>query len=265
MTRRPGRAVSALVAALVLAGCRAPADPPDRDARGPSHDTGTAADLLVADPCADLVVIGARGSTQDVGRNLGVGTEVRVTVEQLARRLHARSGTTVHVDPVRYDSAATPTAAGFLRNTAAGGALALQRLSTLADRCPDSRFALVGFSQGAHVVHTAATSVPSALVPRVVLVAMIADPSHNPDDPIARYSYAAEPTPGHGRLGAGPRIPDDLRRAAISFCVAGDAICNDRGAPGSGQSPTHQHFYEKTSTARVTADRLDRVLRAQGV
>lgn len=262
MSRTLTRAAAALAAVAVLGGCTAGSDGQATQTERPAPSTQG---LLVADRCADLVVIGARGSTQDVHRNLGVGTEVRVTVEQLARRLRARSDVTVHVEPVRYDSSATPTAAGFLRNTAAGGALALRRLSTLAAACPSSRFALVGFSQGAHVVHTAAMSVPPALAGRVALVAMIADPTDNPDDTIVRWSYAAEPIRGHGSLGAGPPIPAPLRSAAISFCVAGDAICNDRGAPGSGQSPTHQHFYEQASTARITAARLDRVLRARGV
>jgi cutinase len=255
VTRRLTRAAAAVAALMVLGGCLARSDAPDRPRTMP---------VLTHRTCADLVVIGARGSMQSADRNLGVGTEVRVTVEQLARRLRQRAGVTVHVEPVLYDSSPTPTAAGFLRNTAAGGALALDRLTSLATTCPSSRLALVGFSQGAHVVHTAALAVPSSVASRVVLVAMIADPTANPDDPIVRWSYAALPTSGHGRLGAGPPIPAALRRAAISFCVAGDAICNDRGAPGSGQSPTHKHFYERLSTAQVTAARLDRVLHANG-
>ena len=256
MNPRLTRAAAALAAFVVLGGCSPRADHPVR---------ASSASLLTGRTCADLVVIGARGSTQSADRNLGVGTEVRVTVEQLARWLRQRADVTVHVDPVLYDSSPTPTAAGFLRNTAAGGRLALDRLASLAAQCPSSRFALVGFSQGAHVVHTAAMSVPPRVTSRVVLVAMIADPTDNPDDPIARWSYAATPTTGHGRLGAGPQVPAALRDAAISFCVAGDAICNDRGAPGNGQSPTHQHFYERPATARVTAARLDRVLQANGV
>ncbi len=253
---RPPRHAALLLVALLLGGCTAAetADPV-RPARS----------SLTGSECAGLVVLGARGSMQDPDRNLGVGTEVRVTVEQLARRLRDRSDVTVHVEPIRYDSSATATADGFLRNTAAGGTMMLDRLRTLAARCPDSRFALVGFSQGAHVVHTAALGVPAGLARRVALVAMIADPTHNPDDRIAQWSYAERPTTGHGRLGPGPAIPADLSRVAISFCVAGDAICNDRGAGGSGQSPTHKHFYESVATAKVTAAQLDRVLEAGGV
>ncbi|KAA1374754.1 cutinase family protein [Aeromicrobium fastidiosum] len=256
MNHRLTRAAATLVALLLLSGCSPRADDPVRTPTGP---------LLTARTCADLVVIGARGSMQSADRNLGVGTEVRVTVEQLARRLRQRADVTVHMEPVLYDSSPTPTAAGFLRNTAAGGRLALDRLASLAAECPSSRFALVGFSQGAHVVHTAAMSVPPSVRSRVALIAMIADPTDNPGDPIARWSYAAQPTGGHGRLGAGPQIPTPLRHAAISFCVAGDAICNDRGAPGSGQSPTHKHFYERPANAAITAEQLDRVLRRNGV
>jgi cutinase len=256
VTPRLARAAAAVALLLAFGACAARPDDHGRPASRP---------VLADRTCADLVVIGARGSMQSADRNLGVGTEVRVTVEQLARRLRQRSDLTVHVEPVLYDSSPTPTAAGFLRNTAAGGTLALDRLTSLAARCPSSRFALVGFSQGAHVVHTAAMAVPPSVRSRVALVAMIADPTANPADPIARWSYSAEPTGGHGRLGAGPQIPVGLRRAAISLCVAGDAICNDRGAPGTGQSPTHKHFYERRSTAQVTAARLDRVLRANGV
>lgn len=245
-----------LLGATVVGGCSA----------GLSVDDGAAGrPLLVGDECADLVVFGARGSMQDPRPNLGVGTEVRAAIEQLARRLHARSDTTLHVEAIGYDSSATPTAAEFLRHTADGSSMALDHLTSRAAQCPDSRFALLGFSQGAHVVHTAAMSIPVALASRVVLVGMIADPTTNPGDTITQWSYADHPTPGHGRLGAGPAIPPALRHAAISFCVAGDAICNDRGAPGDGQSPTHKHFYEKTSTARITATQLDLVLQRNGV
>jgi hypothetical protein len=101
VTRRLTRAAATVAVSLVLGACHAPSDGPDR--RG-------ALPLLTDRTCADLVVIGARGSMQSADRNLGVGTEVRVTVEQLARRLRHRSEVAVHVEPVLYDSSPTPTA-----------------------------------------------------------------------------------------------------------------------------------------------------------
>jgi hypothetical protein len=253
-----GSAVASLV--LLLAGCAgaSPAASPagSATAERPAGTVGTA--------CADLVVIGARGSTQDPDLNAGVGTEVRRTVEQLTDLVHARSDRTVHVEAIRYDASAAPTLAAYLARTAEGTRQMTERLSALAGDCPDSRFALVGFSQGAQVVHGAAADMEPALAERVSLVAMIADPLTNPADPIRHWSYAKKPTGGNGRLGSGPPVDDDLRAVAISLCVAGDEICNDRGAPGGPPSDTHKHFYEKPSNARTTARQLDDVLRVHG-
>lgn len=249
---------AALLATALLAGCSTafPAADDEQSDDGP---------LLVSDRCADLVVIGARGSTQALDRNLGVGAEVRRSVTLLAHRLHARRDLTIRLEAVRYDSAQMPDVAAYEANVRRGADMARERLEALSEACPDSRLALVGFSQGAQVVHTVATDVPADLARRIPLVAMIADPRRNPTDDIAHYSYGDEPVRGNGRLGTGSPIDPDLRGAAIALCVEGDEICNDQGAPGGPPSATHKHFYEKPDNAAVTARQLDRVLRRNGV
>ncbi|MCW2842040.1 MAG: hypothetical protein JWR55_3523 [Aeromicrobium sp.] len=246
---------------LLLGGCAgaSPAGSATAGSATAERPAGT-----VAEACADLVVIGARGSTQNPDLNAGVGTEVRRTVEQLTDLVHARSDRTVHVEAIRYDASGAPTLAAYLARTAKGTRQLTDRLSALAGDCPDSRFALLGFSQGAQVVHGAAADMAPALAARVSLVAMIADPLTNPADPIRHWSYAKKPTGGNGRLGSGPPVDDDLREVAISLCVAGDEICNDRGAPGGPPSDTHKHFYEKPATTRATARQLDAILAAHG-
>ena len=239
---------------LLVAGCSA----------APSGATSPEPAGTVATTCADLVVIGARGSTQDAELNAGVGTEVRRTTEQLVARLHRHSDETVALEAIGYDASLAPTVAAFRARTAEGSRMMTQRLRALARRCADSRFALIGFSQGAQVVHGTATRMSTPLARRVALVAMIADPTANPQDRIRHWSYADDPVVGNGRLGSGPAIDRDLRGVAISLCVAGDEICNDRGAPGGPPSSTHRHFYEKPSSTRETARRLDEVLRASG-
>ncbi|MCW2768954.1 MAG: hypothetical protein JWR27_387 [Aeromicrobium sp.] len=258
MSWRPTPLAVLLATVLSLAGC---------SGAFPASDGSTPEDtrLLVGATCADLVVIGARGSTQALDRNFGVGTEVRRTVTELARRLHARGDTTVRLEAVRYDSAATATLAAYESHVEKGASMVSSRLDSLSRSCPDTRFALVGFSQGAQVLHTASVDVPPDLARRIPLVAMIADPRHNPSDDIAQWSYAAEPTVGNGRLGTGAPIDADLRAAAISLCVEGDEICNDRGAPGGPPSDTHKHFYEQSASVRATAQQLDRVLRRNGI
>lgn len=258
MTRRHARRAAFLLGLMsAVAGCSAA--PGSSSPLGPATADRPAG--TIATSCADLVVIGARGSTQDPDLNAGVGTEVRRTIEQLTDLVHERSDATVHVEPIRYDAAAASSLAAYDDHTAAGSGLMTKRLRSLSRSCPDSRFALVGFSQGAQVVHGAARQMPAALASRVDLVAMIADPLTNPADRIRHWSYATEPTRGNGRLGSGPPIDADLRDVAISLCVRGDEICNDRGAPGGPPSQIHKHFYETAETTRATAEQLDAVLR----
>lgn len=250
MTRRACRLAGAAAGLLLLAGCF------DQTAGQDGDPSGSARGGLTDDRCADLVVIGARGSTQDGSRNLGVGTEVRRTAESLADRLSERSGATTHVEPVAYDAAATSTLDEYLDNVRSGAELLVERFDALARTCPDSRFALLGFSQGAQVVHTATGSLPRALIDRVAVVAMIADPTRDPADAIAHWTYGPRDAPHAGRLGAGAAIPADLRDRTITLCAPDDEICNDQGRPGGPPSKTHREFYESGSTARRTAGQI---------
>lgn len=245
--------IALITCAALLAGCAA--------ADAPSQPVGRADGT-----CADLVVLGARGSTQDPALNSGVGTEVRRTTDRLVQLVEDRSDRTVRLEAIDYDSAAVATVEEFMAHAAAGSRRMAARLRSIARTCPDSRFALVGFSQGAQVVHGVAARMPSALARRVALVAMIADPRRDPDDQITHWAYGAEAATRPGKLGAGPAVDPDLRAAAISLCVAGDEICNDRGAPtGGGPSRTHKHFYEKPASVRATAAQLDTILQSQGL
>lgn len=240
--------------AALLAGCGTDTpNSPNDDAR------------RVSGSCADLVVLGARGSTQSPELNNGVGTEVRLAVDQLIRLLDKRSERTLQLEAVDYDSAATASIDAFMAHAEAGSHRMDARLRSLARSCPDSQFALIGFSQGAQVVHGAATQMSSALARRVALVAMIADPRRNPDDQILHWSYADRPAVRPGKLGAGGLIDPDLRGVAISLCVAGDEICNTQVAASGTPSDIHKHFYEKPSSVRTTAAQLDRILRTQGL
>lgn len=214
--------------------------------------------------CADLVIFGARGSTQNPDINHGVGTEVRKTSDRLIKLVSDRSHTT-SLEAIDYNSAAAPSLDAFTAQAAAGSSMMVERLRSVARACPDSRFALLGFSQGAQVVHGASTAMSASLARRVALVAMIADPQRDPADPIRHWSYSKRPTTSAGKLGPGRPIDPDLRAVAISLCVVGDEICNARGASVASPSTTHKHFYEKPTTVRATAHQLDRILQPQGL
>lgn len=241
-------AVTAATAAC-LAACGAPSQgsskPADARASSPIVSTG----------CADLIVLGARGSTQDPDKNYGVGGEIRATAVELAEQLHQSSGATTRIVGIRYDAAASATQALYIQHVADGAQLMTSRLKKLRSACPEARFALIGFSQGAQVVHAAALDLPNSFAGSVAAVAMIADPRRNPDDRIRQWTYGST-APLSGRLGAGTPIGANLRDVAISFCAADDEICNGAGSPGQTPSKTHKEFYEQPSNAQETAEQI---------
>ncbi|WP_332645169.1 cutinase family protein [Aeromicrobium sp.] len=249
-----GRRVSYALIALTLAGCSpsvTPAAPTTPSARQPA---------LVDTNCADLIVLGARGSDQSATKHHGVGTEVLASVTAMAEQLHTRSTKTVRIVGIPYPAVGGPK---YTANVFTGVSRARQLLTTLGKKCPDSQFGLVGFSQGAHIVHGAALELTPAQVRRVVLVAMISDPRRNPGDQITHWSYDAA-TPGPGKLGAGTPIPKALRSKAITLCARDDEVCNWPPGGYSGQlSETHRHFYE--THAAQTGEQLVSVLTSNGL
>lgn len=259
MIRRRAACSAALL--LVLGACGSTPDSPTPSTGTTSASPARHQALLVTKKCADLVVLGARGSSQSATLNRGVGAEVRLSVEATVRRLHHRANTTARIEAVRYDASG---GAAYQSQVGTGAQLMLRQLTADARRCPHSRFGLVGFSEGAQVVHAAAIDVPKTLERRIALIAMIADPRRNPGDAIAHWSYG-ESAPRPGRLGAGTPIDPNVRDAAITLCAAGDEICNRRGNPGASPSATHRQFYERPSSTQSTAQRLDQILAANGV
>lgn len=247
------RWLAVTAAAVCLTACGAPSQGP------PKPESTRTSSPIVSTGCADLIVLGARGSTQDPDKNYGVGGEIRATALALAEQLHQSSGATARIVGIRYDAAASATQALYIQHVADGAQLMTSRLEKLRAACPEARFALIGFSQGAQVVHAAALDMPDSLAGSVAAVAMIADPRRNPDDRIGQWTYGST-APLSGRLGAGTPIGANLRDVAISFCVADDEICNGAGSPGQTPSNTHKQFYEQPANAQETAERIATLL-----
>ncbi|WP_330256606.1 cutinase family protein [Nocardia sp. NBC_00565] len=169
------------------------------------------------------------------------------------------------------DRAYVPYESGFGGATA-GGTVSyaqsvmggLERLRSMAkdvaDRCAETRLAIVGYSQGAHVASIFAQEVGQGhgvIAPeKVAAVALFADPTRNPGAPLFPGSPGkATPDPAPGTSGdqiasvaalpqepaSGGGIGPDRDRAAnfaaltgrvASFCAAGDLACDaPEGAP----------------------------------
>lgn len=176
-----------------------------------------------ASPCPDVELIFARGTSEPNG----IGRVGQAFADRLQADLGGRSLGTYGVNyPASYD---------FL--TAADGATdATNRLASMADRCPSTRFILGGYSQGAAVVDMlmgipplgtkvgdvgSAPPLPANLADRVAAVAAFGNPSTKFGIPV---SAAMVPFAGKG----------------IDLCNDGDPICSQ------GRNPFAHTSYEKT-------------------
>ncbi|MFC9438171.1 cutinase family protein [Nocardia sp. NPDC057030] len=230
---------------------------------GPSNPAGPSTDIALS-ACPALYALGIQGtgeSSPDAAPSTDTGMLSTVFRPMLAKA----------TDPGLVDRAYVPYESGFGGATAGGaapyaesvtGGLARLRTmaKTVADRCVDTRFAVVGYSQGAHVASMFAQEVGQGqgVLPaeKVAAVALFADPTRNPGAPLFPGSPGkASPDPAPGTAGdqlaaiaALPQIPADgggigpdrdraanfgaLTGRVASFCAAGDLACDaPSGAP----------------------------------
>lgn len=194
-----------------------------------------------------------------------MGEEIFKSVQDMATRLQARSNDTVRLEAVSYQAANVGAATDYQAGVDDGRRRLRSQFARLSKDCRDTKVAVVGFSQGAQVVHEFSYDLTASQSRNLVLVGMIADPLRNPADTISEWSYAGKPITGHGSLGPGPRFGPAAHRVAITFCVEGDEVCNRPGGPKSNTpSATHRHFYEKATSVRSTGERLIAILHRNG-
>ncbi|EPS39250.1 hypothetical protein H072_7006 [Dactylellina haptotyla CBS 200.50] len=83
----------------------------------------------------------------------------------------------------------------------------INRLISQSLRCPTQKFALVGYSQGASIMHQAVAELPISLYPKISALCMFGDPNL--------------------RLGIlGDRFPLALRSKVLQSCAKGDLVCD---------------------------------------
>jgi cutinase len=70
-----------------------------------------------------------------------------------------------------------PASASIIISGLAGRQDVVNRLNAQSLRCPNQRFALVGYSQGADVMHRAAERLSTRLYPKILAIAMFGDPN----------------------------------------------------------------------------------------
>ncbi|WP_299562993.1 cutinase family protein [uncultured Mycolicibacterium sp.] len=164
----------------------------------------TGVPVAAAQPCPDVEVVFARGTTEPPG----VGGTGQAFVDALRDRLDDRS--------MRVYAVAYPADHDFQTSTPAGAADAAARVRAVAASCPETRIVLGGFSQGAAVVDLATNQLPPELADHVAAIVDFGGPrSGFADTVLAR--------------GRAPRVAPAFAPKALDLCVPHDPICFDGG------------------------------------
>jgi cutinase len=182
----------------------------------------TLAPAAQADPCPDVEVVFARGTSEPVG----IGRVGQALTDSLQAQLGGRSVSSYAVNyPATYD---------FL-GAADGATDATNHIASMAAACPATKFVLGGYSQGAAVVDMlvgipplgnkvgdigSAPPLPGNLANRVAGLAVFGNPSTKFSIPIT--------SAGGAFAGKG-----------IDFCNDGDPICS------RGRNPFAHTDYER--------------------
>jgi len=109
-----------------------------------------------------------------------------------------------------------------------------ERLNRQIKACPDQKFAIVGYSQGAGVMHAAAAKFDQAAISKVVAAVMFGDPG---------FKTATAKTP----------FPAPIQMRLMENCNPGDPVCDPSGGEFSGHLQYSKASYQKPSADFIVA------------
>lgn len=211
---------------------------------------GVGAPSAAAQPCPDVEVVFARGTSEPTG----VGGVGRAFVDALRAQAGSK---TVGVYAVNYPAANNfRDRPAFARTVTDGVRDETERLRSMSVRCPQTRLVLGGYSQGAVVTEFATSDrvpggVPATVAPKplppdvadhVAAVVLFGAPE---GQFLVKYGVPA--------VSVGPRYT----HKTVELCAAGDSVCE--GVPKGGPNPAHSLYPVNgmvNAGARYAAGRL---------
>ncbi|KAK4243118.1 cutinase-domain-containing protein [Corynascus novoguineensis] len=153
--------------------------------------------------CSDFEILVARGTSEpnyeEGGGKFGIVVGDPVVSNTTVKLAGARGY------PVQY-----PASADVVGGTIRGSADVVRRLVSQAADCPNQQFSLVGYSQGAGVMHAAAKDIPIRLYSRIKSIVMFGDPYHRLGDVLSKF-------------------PVGLNNKVMQICADGDPVCDPQG------------------------------------
>ena len=166
------------------------------------------------------------------GQLSGFGEESSAVARYAMNRFSA--GTTV-----RYDRLIYPATLSYMPNYATSVQKGVARLKVQVDyfvrNCPSTKIVLIGYAEGAHVVHLAAAALGPNAASHISSVVLMADLIRNVSNTsgTVRFNFGASlGSYGNGSKGRGPAFTNGLQKGprVVSFCGRYDGYCNSKNA-----------------------------------
>jgi hypothetical protein len=122
-----------------------------------------------------------------------------------------------------------PTVSKYFASVKNGVQTAERNIADLARLCPQSKFVVAGYSQGAQVTREAVAALPAALDSHIAAVLLFGDPYFDPNDlsvvPSGGFDKGHDGMLRHWPIPRAPGFPSGLKAAVFSWCHARDPVC----------------------------------------
>lgn len=202
----------------------------------PAAAIGTQAAQAGSQPwCKDYLIVGVAGSGQE-GYGTEVGTAVAHLKQKIAPPLEVReiildypaAGIEVLLKDLTIEVASGNW--DYFESVGAGHVELVRQLGAASIECPNERWILVGYSQGALVINQAASSFSND-ANRIFGVLLIGNPTRSPFGQIAERQNFGNAAPGFGISVAIPAYranyyPWELEHLTTEVCMEADPVCD---------------------------------------
>ncbi|KAJ3051083.1 hypothetical protein HK097_007946 [Rhizophlyctis rosea] len=176
--------------------------------------SGTGGTQVGTSTCPSIEIIAARGTTESQTNPTGM----RPIFNEISRQI---SPFNQNVYNVVY-----PASFNFGTGPSVGAADVISRLRSQSARCPNQKYVLAGYSQGAMVIVTALRdSGISAYDGKIAAIILFGNPYYDPFSAAAAGTQAGRSVSGFSR----PKIPDNFVGRARDWCDSGDGVCTTGG------------------------------------
>ncbi|WP_329047713.1 cutinase family protein [Amycolatopsis sp. NBC_01488] len=180
--------------------------------------------------CSDNLIIGVRGSGQVDGQGAyGMGGTVDPyygLVRVYLRGFNPNLNTQFY--SLYYPATAISDLGNFSASVQTGVENLVHSIQYLASKCPAEKFGLIGYSQGAMVIHNTVNVLGGYDLGHVRAVLLLSDPlgQYTPNVSLPVLDGAGVPRPQLGGILGRNGLTPDIRDRATELCILNDPVCD---------------------------------------